>query len=182
MSRVSGASLMSFQLFLRREHGEGAYETVLAKMPAAQAEPLRGIILPVNWYPTVSFVRAIETAHAQLGSDDLYERYGTFAAEFQINTFQKLLLRFTSPAYMLNRAGRVWHRFHETGEWNVSSGTGKTMRGELRNFSVVSSGYCRVVRAWILRAGQMTGTDGGVDHPECRAKGAAVCVFTGWWK
>jgi hypothetical protein len=172
---------MSFQIFLNRDHGEGAYEAVLAKMPAAMAEPLRGIILPVNWYPTVSFVRAIETAHGQFGKDDLYERYGAFAAEFQITAFQKFLLRFTSPAYLLERAGKVWHRFHETGEWRVTS-QGKTMRGELHDFSLVNAGYCRVVRSWILRAGEMTGVEGGVDHPACRAKGAPACVFTGWWK
>ena len=41
MSRVSGASLMSFQLFLQREHGEGSYEVVLAGMPPAMEAIMR---------------------------------------------------------------------------------------------------------------------------------------------
>ena len=181
MSHTSGAALLSFQVFLEREHGDAAYETVLGHLPPELADPLRGIILPIEWYPTDAFVRAIEVAHQQFGQNDLYERYGEFAAEFEITTFQKLLLRLTNPGQMLHRASKAWHRFHQSGEWTTST-MGKTMRGELRGFAVISEGYCRVLRSWILQAGRLTGAEGEVDHPECRAKGADVCVFSGWWK
>src|SRR5690349_20311317 len=131
MSQTSGAAVLSFQVFLEREHGEAAYEVAIDRLPPALAGPMRGIIVPVEWYPTAAFVRAIEVAHGQFGDNDLYERYGEFAAEFEITTFQKLLLRFTNPGQMLHRASQAWHRFHESGEWKTST-MGKTMRGELR--------------------------------------------------
>jgi hypothetical protein len=181
MSQTSGAAVLSFQVFLERAHGEEAYENVIGQLPLALSGPMHGIILPAQWYPTAAFVRAIEVAHQQFGENDLYERYGEFAAEFEITTFQKLLLRFTNPGQMLHRASQSWRRFHQSGEWTTST-MGKTMRGELRGFSEVSEGYCRVLRTWILQAGRLTGAEGEVDHAECRAKGADVCVFSGWWK
>ena len=82
--------------------------------------------------------------------------------------------------FFLDRAGRMWHRFHDSGEWEVEGGD-KWLRGRLRGFSVVDEKYCRVLAAWIKRAGQMTGARGEVSHPECRARGAASCLFEGWW-
>ena len=99
----------------------------------------------------------------------------------EINAFQKFVLRFTSPTFFLERAGRMWRRFHDTGQWKVEGSTTK-MRGELRDFAVVDADYCRVLTAWIHRAGEIAGARGEVTHPECRARGAEADVFSGWWR
>jgi hypothetical protein len=180
VAKVSGGALLSLRTFLAKAYGPSTYDRVLHRLPPDQAEPLRGIVLPVNWYPVHAFVDAIKTAQETVGDAELLERYGSFAAEYEINAFQRVLLRFTTPAYLLERAGRVWHRFHDTGQWEVQGGD-KRLRGTLRDFAVVDVTYCRVLSAWLLRAGQMTGARGEVVHPECRALGAKAEVFTGWW-
>jgi hypothetical protein len=181
VAKTSGAAVMALQLYVDRSFGDKAFEKVLWKMKPAEGEPLRGIILPVNWYPTESFVHAIETAHEIFGANDFFESYGAAAAEFEITAFQKFLLRFASPAFLMDRAGKVWSRFHDTGRWEMH-GKGKQFSGTLIDFGVVSAGYCRMLTAWIRRAGQLTGSQGGdVQHPQCRAKGAPSCLFTGWW-
>jgi hypothetical protein len=137
--------------------------------------------MPIHWYPTASFVRAIEVAAALYDPDGFYESYGAFAAEFEINAFQKIVLRFTSPVFFLDRAGRIWNRFHDTGKWEVEGGK-NSLRGTLRDFAIVNGNYCRVLTAWILRASQLTGVTGKVTHSACRARGDDACVFEGSWE
>jgi hypothetical protein len=181
VAKSSGAAVMALQTYLNKNFGEKAFETVLGRMKPDDALALRGIILPVNWYPTQSFVRALETAHATFGENDFYEKYGYAAADFEITAFQKFLLKLTSPAFLMTRAGKVWNRFHDTGEWEIQ-GSGKNVDAYLRNFGVVSAGYCRMLTEWMRRAGQLTGSKGGnVEHTKCRARGDEDCLFRAWW-
>jgi hypothetical protein len=177
---VAGSSVLSLQVFLRRAYGEGVYEQALARLPPAEGAPLRGIVMPVRWYPTDSYIHALHVAHDLTGDSEFYDRFGAFAADFQINAFRRLLLRFTSPAFFLDRAGRLWARSHDTGHWEVEGGN-KRVRGTLRDFAVVDADYCRVLVAWIHRASELTGTRGQTVHRECRARGDDACVFEGWW-
>ncbi len=176
MAKVSGGSVLCLQTFLAKTYGDEAYARVLESLPPGEASELRGIVLPVNWYPAKAFVDVLCAAHDVFGEPDVFERYGSFAAEFEINAFQKVLLRYTTPTYLVDRASRLWHRFHDT----VDVGRNR-MRGTLRGFAVVDARYCRVLVAWLRRAGEMTGARGDVLHPECRSRGAPACVFTGWW-
>lgn len=180
MAKVAGGSLLSLETYVAKTYGADAFERVLGEMPPALAEPLRGIPMPVAWYPTESFIRAIDVAARMFDPAAFYEKYGAFAAEFEISAFQKVVLRFTSPAFFLDRAGRIWHRFHDSGEWEVE-GSAKSLRGTLRNFDVVNGDYCRVLTAWIARASELTGVTGTVHHTKCRARGDDACVFEGGW-
>jgi len=172
---------MSLRAFLERTYGDGAFLRVVDHLPPEDGEHFRGIVLPLRWYPLGSFIRLAHGAHDLWHEDDFYERYGAFAAQYEISAFQRVLLRFTSPTYMLDRAGRVWRRFHDTGEWQVE-GHARSMRGTLRSFALVDPGYCRILTAWIHRAAEMTGVHGEVTHPECRARGAEAEVFQGTWE
>jgi hypothetical protein len=179
--KISGGSVLALRTFLEQRYGDGAFSRAVDCLPGDAAAAFRGIILPVNWYPVHAFVEVLHAAHATWREDDFYDRYGGFAAEYEIAAFQRTLLRFTTPAFLMDRAGRLWHRFHDSGEWDVE-GAGNRLRGTLRGFAVVDAGYCRVVAAWIKRAGEMTGARGEIAHPACRARGAEAEVFEGWWK
>ena len=181
MAKVAGGSLLSLRTHVTRTYGDDAFDRVLAEMSPEMADPLRGIVLPIHWYPTASFVRAIEVAARIFDPDAFYESYGAFAAEFEINAFQKIVLRFTSPLFLVERAGRIWNRFHDTGAWQVE-GSRNHLSGTLRDFAIVNANYCRVLAAWILRACQLTGARGTIAHSACRARGDEACVFEGTWE
>jgi hypothetical protein len=180
VAKVSGSSVLTLQVFLRRTYGADTYEKVLQRVAPDGAGLFAGIVLPVNWYPTESYLALLHAAHELTGDIDFFERFGAFAADYQINAFHKLLLRFTSPSFFLDRAGRLWSRSHDTGRWDVEGGD-KRVRGTLRDFAIVDADYCRVLVAWIHRASQLTGTRGQTVHRACRARGAEACVFEGWW-
>ena len=172
--------MLSLRMFLEEGYGAGTFERLVERLAPEQAAALRGIVLPVKWYPLQAFLGVLHAAEAQTGEADIWERYGAYAAEFEITAFQRFVLRFTSPIFFLERAGRMWHRFHDSGEWQVEGGN-KRLRGALSGFAVVDQKYCRVLTAWIQHAAEMTGVHGEVHHPECRARGASACVFAGWW-
>jgi hypothetical protein len=180
VASTSGASVLSLQVFTRKTYGEGVYERALGRLGQEEAAPIGGIVLPVNWYPTSAYVHALHACHELTGDPEFFERYGAFAADFQITAFRKFILRFASPVFFLDRAGRLWARSHDTGTWEVEGGD-RRVRGTLRDFAVVDAAYCRVLVAWIHRASQLTGTRGHTVHNTCRARGDDACVFEGWW-
>jgi len=181
VARVAGTSVLSWKLFLTKKYGGGLYERVLASLPREDAGSLGGIVLPVNWYPTDAYIRALHASHELAGDPAFFEHFGSFAADFQISAFRKFILRFTSPTFFLDHAGRMWARSHDTGLWEVTGGP-KHVTGKLRDFAVVDVDYCRVLVAWIHRASQLTGTRGQTTHPACRARGDDACVFEGSWE
>jgi len=178
--KIAGGSVLALRSYVDKAHGGGTFERLLDGLAPDDAEPLRGILLPVSWYPVSAFTAALHAAARHSGDPSFYERYGGFAAEFEIAKFQRVLLRFSTPAFFMDRAGRLWSRFHDSGEWSVE-GSGNRLRGTLRGFALADPRYCRVLGAWIKRAGEMTGSHGEVAHPECRAHGGDAEVFEGWW-
>jgi hypothetical protein len=179
--KVGGASVLSLQVFLRKRYGASAYDRTLEFLTEEEAAPLRGILLPVNWYPTQAYIHALHVARALTGDTEFYEEYGAFAAEFQITAFRRALLRFASPHFFLDRAGRLWARSHDTGVWHIEGGD-DWMRGTLRDFAIVDADYCSVLAAWIFRASEMTGVQGQMKHTRCRARGDDACIFEGTWE
>lgn len=181
VANVSGSSLLSLQVFLNRAYGKDVYTRALDTLPVGEQEALRGIVLPVNWYPAAAYIHALKAAREVSGDAEFFERYGAFAADYQINAFHKFILRFASPLFFLDRAGRMWRRSHDSGDWQIEGGD-RWMRGTLRGFAIVDADYCGVLVAWIDRASQLTGTRGHTTHAECRARGAEACVFEGRWE
>jgi hypothetical protein len=178
-AHVAGTSLLALRVFLTERLGTDAYGRLLGDLPPHLSEPLRGILLPVNWYPLEGYLAALHASVPLIGPA-FFEEFGAFSAEFVITTFQRLLLRFTSPAAFVEHAGRLWPRFQDSGHWEVESAD-KRIRGTLRDFAVVDAGFCRVLNAWIRHAGRMSAARFDLRHTECRARGAGACVFSGSW-
>jgi hypothetical protein len=180
-ARTLGTALLSLQDFLEKEHGPGAFGKVLDRMSRRHAEPLAGILLPVEWYPTECLVAALDAAHKLFGPEDFHERYGMSAADYQLNHFYRFLLRFTSPGWMFDRGTRIWHTSQTSGTWQVERSE-RAMRGTLSAFGVINANYCRVIVGFIRRAAQITGApEARVDHPRCRALGSPACDFVLQW-
>jgi hypothetical protein len=179
---VAGSSVIALRTFLGEKLGQEGYARLLSELPPHVTEPLHGILLPVNWYPLASYLAVMNAAarHGSIGGPAFFEEFGEFSAEYEITTFQRIILRFTSPAAFVEHAGRLWPRFHDSGHWEVESAD-KKIRGTLRNFAVVDPGFCRVLAAWIRHAGRLSAARFDLRHSECRARGADACVFSGSW-
>jgi hypothetical protein len=178
-AHVAGSSLLALRGFVIERLGQDTYGQLLSELAPHLSESLGGIVLPLNWYPTDSYLAVLHAAATRIGPG-FFEEFGQFSAEFEITMFQRFMLRFTSPAAFVEHAGRLWPRFHDSGQWEVESAE-RRIRGTLRDFAVVDGAFCRVLTAWIRHAGRMSASRFELRHPECRARGAGACVFTGSW-
>ena len=77
----------------------------------------------------------------------------------------------------------MWSEYYNSGRWTiVRGGEQRSLTGTLYDFAIVSVRQCRMMAAFVRRAGQLTGASKiKVDHPQCRARGSPACVFTAAW-
>src|SRR5262245_15175014 len=182
MSR--GSLLLANRRFLEIHYGEEAFPEVVARMRGPDAELLSGIILPTSWYPTALMVAMFDAA-ADLFSakePDFLHKLGMFGADYDLKSIHKFVLRFTSPLWVLERGAKLWTELHDTGSWIAESPDPHHIVGTLRDFAAISANQCRATSGFLTRMGQLTGArQVRVEHPVCRAAGAAVCVFRAEW-
>jgi hypothetical protein len=102
--QVAGSSVLALRVFLVERLGQQGFDRVLKELPPHLSEPIAGILLPVNWYPTESYVAVLHVAPPLIGPG-FYDEFGEFSADYEITMFQRILLRFTSPAAFVEHAG-----------------------------------------------------------------------------
>jgi len=185
--RAAGAALtfcssfLALQQFVEAKNGPGAYHRLRDVLASRHGLHLPPVIEPGSWLPTQAFVTGMDVAKDLFGPADFHERFGAARADFEIKWVLRIVLKFTSPVWVLERGADMWRQMHNTGTWEIVGHT-RWLRGTLRDFAVVNKGYCASLRAWLTRAGQHTGaTSLQVVERECRTRGAAACVFEGHW-
>jgi hypothetical protein len=174
-------SFLSRRRYVEERYGAGSFQKVRDGLVARHGIELPPIIAPGGWYPSRAFAFGLDIARNQWGAPRFHEDFGRKAAEYEIHWVYRVILKFTSPLWLLEQGTAVWNKSHDTGSWTIEGRDG-WLRGTLRDFGLVHSGYCRSLGSWIKRACEMTGTATiQVWHPQCRVNGNEACVFEGEW-
>lgn len=176
-------SFLSLRKYVEDTHGSGAFKRVREELDKRHGLALPAVITPGSWLPTRAFAKGLGIGRELFGPDDFCARFGAAAAEYELKWVHRVVLRFTSPNWILERCEEVWRNSHTTGRWEIQGGGGKRyIKGALYDFGVVDKNCCDSLRAWVQRACAMTGADKvAVVETQCRAKGAEACVFEGSW-
>lgn len=181
--RTKGLNLLNAKKFVVGRYGEEGWAAVLAALPPDEATIIDGAIA-VGWYEAdllPHLYRALEETEGKIDRR-LFEHLGTFAAERDLTTTNRLFLRMANPAYVLEKAGEYWHRFHEIGQWTVTRSGGNGATATLADFTI-DAHFCRMLTAYIRRMFELVGAKAvHVEHPRCRARGDTACVFEGSWR
>ena len=178
-----GASFRSLRTFVETRFGEGAFEPVYAAIMQRTGVELPRVVGPTTWHPTRAFTAGLDAACELYGKGDprFFEEFGAAAAQLELSLIARMVLRFSSPLWMLKSTSEIWNKAHSTGRWEIAGERG-FLRGTLYDFGVVHAGQCRSLVGWLTRASQMTGARNiRVEHPRCRASGAEGCEFIGRW-
>jgi len=175
------SSFLAVRHYVERNRGHEAFQAMRAQLPDTVGVTLPPVITPGSWHPTIAFAGLLDLGAALFGTPDFYEDFGRAAAELEINIVYRVILRFTSPEWLLTQGSRIWRKAHNTGRWVIEGGP-RRVRGSLYDFGLVHRGYCRSLVGWLTRSCEMTGAKGiRVLHPICRADGRECCVFEGRW-
>ena len=178
-----GVVLCSARDYVRQTHGDEVLEAVLQRCTAEQRDELVAAVAS-GWYPA-ELVVAFHRAIMEELSDDVRGEamaIGRFSADWALNVFYKLFLRFRTPHWLIERASRIWRTYHSTGDWTILPHTDQSMAAQLRDFAIVEPIFCQRLEGWFARAAELTGAPGVVVvHSLCRARGDECCEFRATW-
>ena len=182
--QLKGSMYVSTFAFIETRFGPNAKSAVLARLEPADRELLGGLVLPISWYPLAPFGRLLRAMDAELGRGDhaLIVERGEWTAVRDMRTIHKVILKFVTMTWIVDKAAKLWPSFHDTGRWEVRRVAEKRAAAELFDLAVVDDAICSSLHGWILGLGRLTGTR-RVDlrHSRCRARGATSCVFDLTW-
>ena len=182
MSKAKGTNMLHMRSFVERTYGAAPWQSVLAALTDADRAVV-STLTPAGWFDLDTQHRLLRCIDRTIGNGDLslVPVIGRYEADQDLSTVHRLFVRFTSPAYVLQKSGEYWRRFYDTGTWKVERGNG-TATGHLLDFMVLDDAFCKYLTAYMLRMFQLAGARAGtIDHPECRASGGRSCVFVGRW-
>jgi hypothetical protein len=157
--------------------------TSALRVPAV-AEVAAGSVLAGSWYPFAYFAELLDTAASLFGGDaDAFaQREGGSCADYDLRGVYRAFVRFTSPAFVIERSGKVWRQYYDSGDLVVLEKGATKMQFELRSFGSPHRGHCGTVLGWAHRAAELSGAKAvRSGHPTCRARGDRRCLFDIAW-
>jgi hypothetical protein len=110
-SEVKGVWFVALRHYLLDHQGPDRFAEVLSAMPEAHREALENP-LTSSWYAEAALsaaLRAVETAVAR-GKERLFVNLIEEATEKAIARFFRVLLRVTSPQFVLNQVPTLWRQ------------------------------------------------------------------------
>src|ERR1022692_2806438 len=151
-ARTKGIGFTNVRGFtLERFGGQPAWTAVLDKVSPEDREELRAVI-PMGWYSLAMYARLIRTLDKVHGSGDLaiVKDLGRYEAEHDLKTIHRVFLRFTNPAFIVEKTSEYWKRFHDTGTWNVTRDD-HGVSAVLDGWGYVDAALCRELVAYLTR-------------------------------
>lgn len=183
MAKFKGTVFESTRMFTEQQFGAGAVARVLAELSKEDQAALAEVQV-IGWYPVEPVIRYHHALDRIFGRGDLTVcvAAGRFSATWSMNTVLKVFLRFKSPSWLIDKATRVWSRYHDTGRWEVTRTGHGRITGELLEYGVRDEAFCARLRGWLQGAVEATGGKNAVvTEPRCACRRNDRCVFELAW-
>jgi hypothetical protein len=180
--QVKGVSFVAVKRFVE-QRGASKWGPILDSLPPADAEMVRSA-LAMGWYRTESYESLIAAVDRELGDGKMgiLADFGRFQAEHDLKLFYRIVLRFWSPAVLIEKTAEMWGKYHDTGTWEVRREGELHVVAFLSHWLGASEIMCAGFVSYVARLFELVGAKGvRVEHPECVTRGAARCQFVVNW-
>lgn len=184
MANTKGTSFAQARNYALERFGERGWAEVLAQLSLQDRDTLNGVVA-VGWYDLALYARVIRAIDAVHGTGDLklVTQLGRYEAEKDLKFVHRLFFRLANPAYVVEKAGEYWRRFHDTGTWSITRESPTIVHGTLSDWGVVDAALCAELSAYMVRILELVGgKDPTIDHRVCRARGDSSCFFRMRWR
>jgi hypothetical protein len=182
-AKTKGIGFVNVKAFTEERFGPTGWDAALQQLVSSDRRELEGIV-SVGWYSLSLYarlIRAVDRVHGY-GDLSLVVQLGRFEAERDLTTVQRLFLRLANPAFILEKTGEYWRRFHDTGHWVIERQAPTRVRAFLDDWGYADVALCREVVGYVSRAFELVGAKNvRMDHSRCRGRGEARCEFLGRW-
>jgi hypothetical protein len=184
MGAVKGTGWLSnYDYFLKTAGIEGV-KRVLAALTPADRELFSKPILPVTWVDFGAFMRFMIAADQTLGKGDLrlVEAASIHAAQRDLKGIYKMFISFTSPEFIIKRAGSLWRQYYNCGELSFENIKDHSGRLRLTAFPDIPLHHEHNHQPYMEETFRMSGgKDIHGTHPSCLARGDEACIFEFTW-
>ena len=184
-ARTKGTSINAILRFVVQNWGDEGLERLAVHMPSPEtAAIVRNSVLAGSWYPFAYFAQILDAAEALFGNGTgtFARRQGAACADVDLRGVYRVFIRFTSVGFLVERAGKVWRQYYDSGELVVLESEKHFVNFELRGFASPHRGHCETVLGWSWRASELSGASKvHGSHPSCRARGEKRCLFRMEW-
>lgn len=181
-AKTKGVGFTNVKSFTVERFGAPGWASVLGELRQEERDELLSVI-PVGWYPLELYarlIRALDRVHGR-GDLALLTELGRFEAERNLTTIHRVFLRFTNPAFIVEKTSEYWKRFHDTGTWNVARDD-HGVSAVLDGWGVVDAALCRELVGYLTRLLDLVGAKNVVvEHPKCRGRTDPQCLFKARW-
>lgn len=179
MAKFKGTVYLSTREFLLHRFDTQGLDLALNALPPDTREKLDAIT-PLGWYdvrPVLQLHHAMEEVFDEPPGVVCYEA-GRFSAAWSMNSILKVFVRFTTPHWLMEKAGSVWSRYHDSGRWEFKPPQPQRMTGSLHDYAVEDPLFFHRLRGWLAGAVELTGGKGAQVRHQARA---GVHHFSGTW-
>jgi predicted hydrocarbon binding protein len=170
--------------FVEQHHGEPAWKSIVASLSESDQATVSSVVA-VGWYPVMTYIALLRAIEKKIGGGRLaaMDALGRFQADHDLNVFYRFVLRFWSPAVLIEKTAEFWGRYHDTGTWDVRREGDHRVIGSLSQWAGAEERMCAATVAYIARLFELVGAESPrVQHPECLARGGRRCLFVIDWK
>lgn len=181
-AKTKGIGFTNVKKFTVGRFGEEGWGTVLESLSKDDRDELLAVI-PMGWYSLALYARLIRALDKIHGGGDLslVKDLGRYEAEQDLTTVHRFFLRFTNPAFIVEKTSDYWARFHDTGTWNLTRDD-HGLTAVLDGWGVVDAALCRELVAYLTRVLELVGAKNVlVEHPKCRGRADPQCLFKLRW-
>lgn len=185
-NRIKGSVLITRLNMLRQHGGQTRVDEVLKRLPEADRLALRGMILPIAWYPLDMNLRLDAAIADVLSPEDrarAFKDMGRSSAEENLKGAHHVFLRPGEPHFLLSQAAQIYRFYYSVGHRSYEK-TGPRS-AVLRTFDAeaVTEADCLTIIGWHEKAVEMSGGKNvHITHALCRATGAPHCEYQISWE
>jgi predicted hydrocarbon binding protein len=185
MAKVKGTALRSTVEFLKASVGEAEYLRLIESMAPQDQDVLKNPVLLSSWYEFSLLRRLMQRAEGKIATPQghsLAWALGRFSAESALSTIYKLFFKMADPAYIIKKASYLYPTYYDSGSMEVVGLEDRAATIHIKGFDEPSAEFCDRMQGWMQRTVELTGHKSvTILHPQCRARGDAVCEYRGTW-
>lgn len=180
-AHIKGISVLHLNEFVRKTHGDAAFERLAAALPEPAAAVFRHPTAS-DWVPLAQYiateVKVLDLLHG--GDYSAAFALGKHDLEASIHTIYRFLFLFLEPDF--HRSARLWASYMDHGRLTTVRKGPRAATATLTGLVIPHPVYCHEMR------GSLTGSliacgakTAEVVHTECMQHGAPACVFEASW-
>jgi hypothetical protein len=181
---IRAQGLLNAALYIEERFGREALGEVLSRCRPDVRERYMSV-LAIEWHPVEEFIHFMEVAEKTLRVQEgsLAQAMGAHGAKQNLGGMVKRSLFYlASPDYLLRRIAGLWLQFNDRGAMHLRHLDDKYGLLEVEGVPKPHRLFCATLTGWTEVVADAVGLVGPVvQHQECRASGAARCVWHVTW-